>query len=464
MRNNRISTASLTGGVAICVLGALAPTVAFGDTPQISGVRLLDSERIQDSSRLRIIGTGFDDKANAPAVLFDQVSRAYQNGNLNDIHASLNEGDSLPIGVDGDEGALWSTSTETVSYSTNGPKRYKKADASYALDGENAWVGGVVPYGGPGGWDTPTDNSQLYVSWWFMNEFNSTYYWRFSPNGQKGEFIPKEKLVIEGVEDERSEGVYVGIDEEGLHNAVLYDHWVGKSLAGKKIVGVSSGASTVFPTEFRAGSGYGYQTPGSKLARIWDDPDGTEGIRASVSTNDIYTRPSRRHTEPLESAQIYHKLSLPGEEWTHLEVELDTDKGRMRVYEDSKLVGEDFFSPEGIYSGRYSPTLSLLGTNGHMLKLQKAWISEVYFDSSIQRVVIGDAPNFDDVTHYELQRVLDWSDSEIEIAVHLGALDFGKDLYVYTFDKDGVVNERGAPLCSGDDCPVPPSRINLVVD
>ena len=127
-------------------------------------------------------------------------------------------------------------------------------------------------------------------------------------------------------------------------------------------------------------------------------------------------------------------------------------------------MGEEHFSPDSIYAGKYSPTLALLGTNAKQLKLQKSWISEVYVDSSLQRVAIGNASNYADVTHHELQRPINWTSNDIEIAVNLGAFSFEKDLYVYVFDRDGVVNDQGFPLCTGDACPIPPSRIQLLVD
>lgn len=433
---------------------------AFAD-PSVSGVSLVDSDKVKQGSTLLITGRNFGSKETAAPVLFDRVDHAFEYGKLNRAHSTLSDGGEIPGGRKGDEGAVWASKTEGFLFSTESDHRHTYANASYYLIGENAWVGGPVAYGGETGWDTPTDNPQLYVSWWYKNKYNSTYYWRFSPNQQTGEFVPGEDLVIEDQEKGRDYGVYVGIDKEGTHNAVLYGHRNKNNLIGARIRGAKSGASTVFPDQFRGGDGYGYETPGSKLARIWDDPEGAAGIRSSVALHNAYVSPSR---DGYSRATIYYNLGVPADEWVHIEYELDTDKGLLRMYEDGKLLGEDYFPPEAIYSGDYSPTLSLLGTNAKQLLLQESWISDIYVDSSLQRVVIGNARRYEDVTHKELQRPTVWANDEIEVAVNLGSLGFEQDLYVFVIDKNGVANSSGVPLCTGEACPAPPASVQLLVE
>ncbi|MDF0752167.1 hypothetical protein NLU14_18210 [Marinobacter sp. 71-i] len=422
--------------------------------PTISEIFLSDRERIEQGARVKISGDSFGTKKNAPPILIDYVDKAFEYGVVNEAHAKLDDMSRIPAGIDDDAGAVWATNTSTFLYSEQSQNRHGYSTASYFLQGENAWVGRPVAYGGPSGWDTPVDNPQLYVSWWYKNEFHSTYYWRFSPDSQKGTFEVGEELFIEGQEERNSRGVYAGVDADGLHNAVLYYHRNANELRGRSIKGISSGAVTVFPDQSRGGSGYGYEIPGSKLARIWDDPSGSDGIRSSVALHNAYA----------EGARMYYSLDLEPDKWVHIEYEIDTEKGMLRLYENGNKLGEEYF-PEGRnYQGKYSPTLALLGTNAKQLKLQKSWISEIYVDSSLQRVAIGNAPKYSEVSHHELQRPLAWNNSEIEFAVNLGSFGFDEELYVYVFDKDGVPNSTGFPLCTGDSCPVPPSRIELLIN
>lgn len=441
-----------------CCLLSLALLLGFSGyafaEPVISQVSLVEGDRIEHEAKVKILGNGFGSKANASPVLIDYVDQAFEYGKRVDPNSGLGDMSRIPMGVTDDPSAIWATSTSSFLYSTKSEKRHNNSSALYFLDGENAWVGRPLAYGGSSGWETPTDNPQLYVSWWYKNRFNSTYYWRFSPDSQTGEFEVGEELVIEGLTGDKSRGMYAGVDADGLHNAVLYRHRNANELRGVAIKGVSSGAVTIFPDESRGGSGYGYEIPGSKLARIWDDPDGSDGIRSSVALHNAYA----------ETARMYYYMGLESNEWVHLEYEIDTDKGLLRVSENGKVLGEEYFSPDAIYKGKYSPTLALLGTNAKQLKLQQSWISEIYIDNSLQRIAIGNAGNYSDVTHHEIQRPVRWSDTDIEIAVNLGSLSFDEDLYVYVFDSNGVVNSKGFPLCTGDACPIPPSRIQLLVD
>tara|TARA_R110000850_G_scaffold102658_1_gene212018 strand:- start:11532 stop:12836 length:1305 start_codon:yes stop_codon:yes gene_type:complete len=429
--------------------------------PLISQVSLEDADKIENNGEVRITGSGFGSKAHASPVLFDFASHAYEKGKLNIAHSLLKGTSSLPLGHNGEANAVWSTSSSSFYYSDNAQPRHPYSEGTYFLDGANAWVGRPVAYGGLEGWGTPADNPQAYVSWWYKNKYDSVYYWRFSELNQSGTFIPGEPLRIDGAGSGYDTGTYIGVDNEGLHNAVLYGHRNKNYLVLKRIVGVKSGASTVFPDTFRAGSGEGYETPGSKLMRVWDDPNGSAGIRSSVALHDFYVSPQR---DGFDRAKVYATLDLPDNEWVHLEYELDTNAGVVRLFEDGELQGEANFSPDAAYQGKYSPTIALIGTNAHQLKLQKSWISEIYFDDSLQRVVLGNAENYGDVTHRELQLPVSWNDSEINLKLNLGALDFNDDVYLYVFDKDGVSNKKGYPLCSGDSCPVPPSRINLLIN
>lgn len=441
-------------GLCSLIFGSVLATPTLA-APSLERIGLEDASGVRQGALLVIEGAGFGEKEDAAPVLFDHVSYAYENGVRNDAHSHVRDMEPFPIASE-NKNAIWVNRKSNVFYATSRPKRHEFVNGSYYLKGADAWFGLPVAYGGISGWDTPTDNTQLYVSWWYKNRYNSTHYWRFLPETQSGKFIPGEKLTISS----GAVGTFVGLDSEGLINAVLYES--KNSLKGAKIEGVRSGASTVFPAHFRGGSGTGYQTPGSKLARIWDDPSGhgTQGIRSSIALHDFYVSTPSGY----ESAKVYDMLKLPPEKWVHLEYELDTAKGVVRMYEDGRFRGEDHFDPEAVYKGKYSPTLSLIGTNAKQLRLQESDIAEIYVDKTLQRVVIGNAAKYSDVTHRELQRPVLWGDGKIKVEVHLGALTLRDNLHLYVLDGDSSVNEQGFPLCVSLPCASPPEQTSLSVE
>ena len=90
--------------------------------------------------------------------------------------------------------------------------------------------------------------------------------------------------------------------------------------------------------------------------------------------------------------------------------------------------------------------------------------SEIYMDSSVQRVVVGDAPRYEDLSHYEVQRPIGWNGGQVEFVLNLGSLDTSSGLYVYVFDENGVPNQEGFALCASVNCPSPPEPIKLQVN
>jgi hypothetical protein len=80
-------------------------------------------------------------------------------------------------------------------------------------------------------------------------------------------------------------------------------------------------------------------------------------------------------------------------------------------------------------------------------------------DSSLQRVVLGDAPNFDEVTHWEVQEPMSWDNNAVQFRVFEGALADYRSSYIYVFDKNGEANQVGVPVC--DTCKAPPEKIEL---
>jgi len=71
------------------------------------------------------------------------------------------------------------------------------------------------------------------------------------------------------------------------------------------------------------------------------------------------------------------------------------------------------------------------------------------------RVEIGNAPNYKDVTHLELQMHSSWTSGEIKFNLNKGTFSSLNGLYVFVTDKDGNVS-KGIPLGDAASPPVAP--------
>ncbi|MCR8915813.1 hypothetical protein FDP08_03450 [Marinobacter panjinensis] len=444
--------------VRSCVYALLIGVPGIGHTtPAIEGL-VAGAASLAHDSTVTIAGSGFGTKDDSAPVLVDYVNEAFENGKRNTQYSAYEDGRVIQASSDDPE-SRWGAATSVlpVRYDTDSEARHPFDSARYHLFGENVWLGRPVAYGGPGGWDTPTNNDQLYLSWWVKVDHNSLYYWRIYPYDISGKFEVGEAIVSGG----QVIGEFIGIDDEGLLNFTFPGNFNSNNLKGINLLGQRSGARTKFPEEFRAGSGYGFESPGQKTLRVWDDPD-SRGIRTSLSHTDYFVAsPSNRE---YMSNRVYQRRDMVPDVWHHFEVELDIAKGTFKSWFNGELGGVAKFDSRAAYEEAYSPTIALIGNNAKQDHLQNMYISEIYMDKSVQRVIIGDAPRYEDLTYYELQRPIKWTNSEIEFVVNLGALASSSDLYIYVFDEDGVPNQQGFELCTAADCPVPPRKIELQIN
>jgi len=88
----------------------------------------------------------------------------------------------------------------------------------------------------------------------------------------------------------------------------------------------------------------------------------------------------------------------------------------------------------------------------------KSYWDELYVDTTLARVEIGDAPRWSDCTHREIQIPVTWSPTAITVTFHQGTFVAGEQVYLFVVDEDGNPSPEGYPLLIGqsDDDPGPP--------
>lgn len=416
--------------------------------PSIQGVSGVEVGKIEQGMTIQLQGVGFGERPQGAApVLFDFAEFAYEWGELNTHQAEFGDGDAILRPEAGDPSTLWEKSSwpnPPVLTLTSGP-RALHSNAHYLLEGYNSFLGWPTAYGGS---DTPVDNNKLYVAWYLKMAVDPRYYWAVSADNMRGTFQVGEKVVVGGSIDGQFLGQGTTSLGEGMYHFIFEGQVSSNNLVGREIKGQTSGASTIFPTNFAAGSGQGFEPPGSnKYIRIWEDPSGNEGLRVAWTQMQLYTD--------------WYRAPVTPERWHLMELLLDADKKRLEAYVDRELLASIDISAVSVYEGKWSPTIALLGFNGKLQEFQRTEIDDIYMDRQFGRVVIGAQSKFSDLKSYELQLPTKWSDNSLEFQLNLGAIDPVQPFYAYVINEAGEVNEYGYPLCAK--CPALPNAPTSII-
>lgn len=440
-----------------CTLVAVVATLAGPAVaaPTIQSLETASDEGLTNGATVTIGGSGFGQKDQAAPVLFDRQTSAFENGELNDFYSMLKDGERIPIGRDGVDQAIWADSRNDVLMD-RGMKRHEASEGAYLLKGDNAFLELPVAYGGPDGWDTPTDERFLYASWRYKVQYDSLFYWRFIPHEVKGKFIENEDLII----DNKRRGKFIANDD-GEVNAVLEGENVANNLYGKHIEGEQSGATMRFPDSWEIDGEVQFWRPGTKYMRVWDHRN-SEGIRASLSGTDYFL--SHHPDRDKSSNKVWDEKNVHSGKWHHFELKLDMKEGTMETWFNGRHGGVAEFDPSAGYEGQYSPTVSLIGNNSTQEDFQKAWLSDIYIDKSPMRVILANEPKASELEHYELQRPKKWNGNEIRVSINLGELSTEDNLYLYVYGEDGEINPDGIPVCEFIKCPAAPRKVDLTVE
>lgn len=94
------------------------------------------------------------------------------------------------------------------------------------------------------------------------------------------------------------------------------------------------------------------------------------------------------------------------------------------------------------------------------------YIDDIYIDSSLSRVMIGNASTWSACTHMEIQVPTAWSASSVTATVNRGSFGATDSAYLYVVDADGAVNSSGYEITFGDTeagSPAPPTLSNVTI-
>ena len=440
--------------VSVCRIAVLSILVA---SPLVSAVEIFKVEAV-DGEQLVIEGDEFGIRPGQVApVLMDFADYAYENGIANDHQADFIQGQEIER-VTSDPDTLW-VKPSVSGVVARAPLLDKMSGdlleysgAHYLMEGANSWLGWPQAYGG---FNTPVDNQKLYVSWFMKPKYDPRWYWSTSPMGQSGELVLGEPVIINGIS-----GTFIGRSEVGISAGMLQFSLPGQgnanNLAGQKLKGLDSGSELTFQTDFAGSSGVGYLGPGSnKYLRVWEDPNGKEGIRLSW-TNYQITQAGLSTSENSFAADV-----VPGD-WNFMELFIDLDAGSAIAKVNGKKAFEEYFGTDKDAEGKWSPTIALLGFNGKIQTHQQVKVDDIYMDYRFSRVLIGNKPRFSDLDSYKLQIPIEWSDNRILVKPGRNGTDFSEAAYLYVMNENGEVNEEGFPLCTGcGSSPNPPPSFRV---
>ena len=459
------------------ILAAVLGNPAAIASPSIHDV-VVDSAQ----ETLVVVGRGFGTKSQAAPVLFDFGEHAYENGQKNDFHSRhYVDGQNMrPTFMDSNM-RVYDLMARTPrntgdSWGNNGPiysadpsaQRHAGVNALYRMR-RGARIGQPMAYGGYANppdarFRQPDGNKQIYVAWWLKPWIDPYQHRALILENVQGEFklSPDGLSVGERFTSSHNGGRWAGhivgwwtgqFDQDGqpytfLDVAPDVAPWSG--IAGATITGVESGATATI-------SGIRGYTGSHKYARIWQGwvSCPSSATRAALGVS------SMSH-ECTDAPGLWHNNSSPSHirpgEWHMFEWMIDNEAGKMIF----KINGQKMsgwhrdgsydtlhFDPAQAASETLSPTLHTLGMDTNAWGLQTFDISEIYMDSSWQRVVLADAPSLSNVKHLELQRPISWVDDQVAFELRLGALQGTRtadELYVFVFDRNGQVNAEGFPL------------------
>ncbi|MGC8119102.1 hypothetical protein [Marinobacter sp. VGCF2001] len=467
---------ALVAGLTVISLGCLGTAVYAA--PSIGSVV---AERVSDDVfRVRVQGAGFTEKTDGNPVLYDHVDVTWENGKPN-FHQSQFKDGQVVQRQDLDPNTIWAKPSLPNDDNTgmlvvkSKAHRTSNGVAHYFGKGGDNYLGWPMASGG----ETINYSSRsMYASFWIKLPYDMARYYAIPGSRESYRFI-------DGGDGSYGEGIKIsGLD--GTGKIIRYKSDLGNQeygwlffeppegvsthdMLGQQIVGLESGASTIFPSSPSNNKfdDFGYIPPRGKYARFWSDSSG-KGYGFALGNISW-----AGHGLSLWSNEYGSVSAEPGR-WNLVEVEISlgnsegTIPPRLAVYMNGQTFvrSDDKWEQEILnvnFDDSSGLTIALLGINDFMSVPFSVEVDDIYLDKSLHRVKIC---NVSDYTLYrqgkgtcEVQRTTRWTDTEVVFEKYLGALDGNDNYYIYIFDKLGHFNQKGVLIGAKN---VPPSPIESI--
>jgi len=450
-------------------------TLGIEPLPTISAVEST-GETDNGDPVYEVHGSNFGIKNRGAAVLYDFVDETYERGDLNtfngdfysneqNLHEALPELDrvwdniSIPeeeqerLGVDRPQDK---PPGQYISDENEQPHRHDGVNAHYRFR-NGSFVGLPVAYGGRINtpdknkrYERPMGNKQLYIAWWLRPTFDIRGHiaieassvdseLNFGGKRDRGERFRIPDAAPGGWDTDDLTGWIIGVrdgngsseNDDGLLEVEFDRRFLGK-IDGSMIIGEESGATAEIPEDPDTVT----YTDSDKMLRTFDT--GGRTFSFSWQANGLNVGVVER--------QSWGEPGFPDpQEWNLLEFVADIEEGWLEGWVNFEKRDRIEWDPAETETD-VSPTLALVGMHTSHYGYNTFRMSEVYQDSSVQRLVIADAETLAEASHYELQRPIEWEDGSLRFALNDGQLPTDEQLYVFVFDDQGQANQQGYPM------------------
>ncbi len=196
----------------------------------------------------------------------------------------------------------------------------------------------------------------------------------------------------------------------------------------------------------------------NKFVRLWADTERPEGSVSWTGMHLTYTADAN-HDGVNDGGEghvtTWGNWGGSSGSWHNLEMVYDGQGdiqhgyGTLRIYRDGRLVHavNDAFG-ELPWNRLY--VFGFDASVGEPFAGETFDFSDIYIDTSLARVVVGNAAQYANVTHQEVQIPQSWNTDSINVTVNSGSFAPSEDLWLFVFDVDGEVNPVGHSVTTPD--------------
>jgi hypothetical protein len=151
-------------------------------------------------------------------------------------------------------------------------------------------------------------------------------------------------------------------------------------------------------------------------------------------------------------------------QWVHTEQRLDTSGDLYQYLHDNVAVIDTNLDvehdcavtfrggtgiPGGVTMGGFWRKAMCGGTLADHDDNACRYFDDVYVDTTLSRVVLGNAPTYTACTKVEPQPPITWAPTNIVVTINLGSFTDDDPVYVFVFDSTNVSNVVGEPIVTG---------------